>query len=88
MLDKHEEELLFIFGNCTPETYRMGSSVDVVTQACSPQAALEQSQRLLQVSLLLSVWLSVEVLYDRFKPRLLRHSAGCGCILLFSLHNK
>ncbi|KAL3149984.1 hypothetical protein ABBQ38_013340 [Trebouxia sp. C0009 RCD-2024] len=47
-LHKHEEELLVVLGNVPLEGFHLGSFVDVCTLAPSPQAALQNSQRLLQ----------------------------------------
>ena len=49
-LDNHEEELLVMFGNVPLQGYRMGTFVDVCSLVPTPEAALQQSQRLLQVS--------------------------------------
>lgn len=49
-LHQHEEELLVVLGNVALEGFHLGSFVDVHTLGPSPQAALQHSQRLLQVT--------------------------------------
>lgn len=50
---------MFVLGNVPVESYRLGAFVDVCTLVPTPQTALQQSQRLLQVSIviLLRIWL-------------------------------
>ena len=42
---------MFVLGNVPVESYGIGAFVDVCTLVPTPQAALQQSQRLLQVSI-------------------------------------
>ncbi len=49
VLHKHEEDLLVVLGNVPLEGFHLGSSLDACTLVPSPQAALLNSQRLLQV---------------------------------------
>lgn len=49
-LHKHEEELLVVLGNAPLDGFHLGSFLDACTLAPSPRAALQNSQRLLQVT--------------------------------------
>ena len=53
VLNAHEEDLMFVLGNVPMEEYRLGAFVDVHTLVPTPQAALQQSQSLLQVSIVI-----------------------------------
>lgn len=44
---------MFVLGNVPMEEYRLGAFVDVHTLVPTPQAALQQSQSLLQVSIVI-----------------------------------
>lgn len=50
VLDKHEDELIFVFGNAILGGYKMGTYVDMVTLLPSPYALQGNSTFLMQVS--------------------------------------
>ena len=50
MLNKHEDELMFVFGNVTLKGYKTGTYVDVVTLLPSPYALEGNTKCLMQVS--------------------------------------
>lgn len=53
VLNAHEEDLMFVLGNVPLESYRMGAFVDMCNLVPTPHTALQRSQRLLQVSLVI-----------------------------------
>lgn len=50
-LHQHEEDLLVVLGNVPLDGFHLGSFLDACTLAPSPQATLQNSQRLLQVTI-------------------------------------